>query len=97
MTFVEQGARTFRRAGWPLLASVVVLCTLISEPASACSVCNGIQEEASRKAFVGTTAFLTFLPMILIGIAVSFFVRRTLAQEREQEAQRVETEAQRVA
>ncbi len=93
----KQRTHTPRGAGWSLLAFVVVLCTLATDPALACPVCTGIEEEASRKAFVGTTALLTFLPLILVGIAVSFFVRRTLAQEREQEAQRIDTEVQRVA
>ncbi len=100
MTLRTKEASTLSLLGWPLLALVVVLSTLTSEPVSACSVCNGIQEEASRKAFVGTTALLTFLPLILVGIVVSLFVRRTLEQERRQEALRigaVETETQRVA
>jgi hypothetical protein len=54
--------------------------------AAACTVCMGGQEEASRKAFVGTTAFLTFFPLLVLAVGVGWFVRRTLAQEREEEA-----------
>jgi hypothetical protein len=64
-------------------ALVVGLIVIVSDPVLACTVCSGGQEEASRKAFVGTTALLTFLPMVVAGSAIWFFVRRTLAQERQ--------------
>ena len=67
---------------------VVGLIVIASDPVLACTVCSGGQEEASRKAFVGTTALLTFLPMVVAGSAIWFVVRRTLAQEqRDAEAQ----------
>jgi hypothetical protein len=97
----KQAKSVYKRGllGWLLLASAVAFSMLAAvEPASACSVCNGIQEEASRKAFVGTTALLTFLPLILVGIVVSIFVRRTLERERQEERQRPDSvQAQRVA
>ena len=61
---------------------------LVPGLAMACTVCMGGQEEASRKAFIGTTAFLTFFPLLMLGLCVGWFVRRTLAQEREEEAAR---------
>ncbi|HIG00200.1 MAG TPA: hypothetical protein EYQ66_02650 [Myxococcales bacterium] len=64
-------------------ALVAALIVVVSDPVLACTVCSGGQEEASRKAFVGTTALLTFLPMVVAGSAIWFFVRRTLAQERQ--------------
>ena len=63
---------------------------LVCDPALACTVCSGGQEEASRKAFVGTTALLTFLPLLVVGTVVTLFVRRTLAQERLEESERLE-------
>ena len=40
---------------------------------------------------MGTTAFLTFLPMLVVGLMVWLFVRRTLARERVEEARRLES------
>lgn len=79
-----------RRAGLALV--VFVTAWLLPGLAAACTVCMGGQEEESRKAFVGTTAFLTFFPLLILGIGAGWFVRRTLAHEREQEeADRRET------
>jgi hypothetical protein len=88
LSFVELSA-PFGWATKLLTAMLVVgLIVIASDPVLACTVCSGGQEEASRKAFVGTTALLTFLPMIVAGSAIWFFVRRTLAQEqRDAEAQ----------
>lgn len=72
------------------LAALLVL--LLPGLAAACTVCMGGQEEASRQAFVGTTAFMTFLPLTVIGIAVVWFVRRALARE-EEDAERVRQRA----
>ena len=70
-----------------LVAGLIVV---VSDPVLACTVCSGGQEEASRKAFVGTTALLTFLPMVVAGSAIWFFVRRTLAQERQDAEAQIE-------
>lgn len=81
---------TLRRAALAMAAFAAVW--LLPGLAAACTVCMGGQEEESRKAFVGTTAFLTFFPLLMLGIAVGWFVRRTLAREREDaEALRAET------
>jgi heme/copper-type cytochrome/quinol oxidase subunit 2 len=73
-----------------LLAAILValLFALTADSALACTVCTGGQEEASRKAFVATTALLTFLPMVVVGTAVFFFVRRTRAQEQRDAQER---------
>ncbi|MDG2332992.1 MAG: hypothetical protein P8Q97_02090 [Myxococcota bacterium] len=71
-----------------MLAIVVVAGALLADAASACTVCLGAQTEASRKAFVGTTAFLTFLPLMVVGGIIALFVRRTLAQEALDESRR---------
>ncbi|MDE0885569.1 MAG: hypothetical protein OSB70_08565 [Myxococcota bacterium] len=73
-----------------ILALALVAATLLADAASACTVCLGAQTEASRKAFVGTTAFLTFLPLTVVGGVIALFVRRTLAQEALDESSRVE-------
>jgi hypothetical protein len=71
-------------AGKIMMAALVATAIVtFADPVLACTVCSGGQEEASRKAFVGTTALLTFLPMVVAGSAIWFFVRRTLAQERQ--------------
>lgn len=90
MTPTNRRRRKLGLGSWAAAAFVVALFALAADTALACSVCTGIQEEASRKAFVGTTALLTFLPLILVGIAASFFVRHTLARERQEEDRRLE-------
>jgi len=85
-----------RAAAWArrtaaVLAGVAVT-WLLPALAVACTVCMGGQEEASRKAFVGTTAFLTFFPLLMLGLVVGWFVRRTLARE-EAEAEQMREQA----
>ena len=80
-----------RRAGGMLRRASVGLVTLLASwlvpgLALACTVCMGGQEEESRKAFIGTTAFLTFFPLLMLGVVIGWFVRRALAHEREEEA-----------
>lgn len=60
--------------------------------AAACSTCVGGDTEASRKAFIGTTAFMTFFPLLMLGGVIGWFVRRALAHERQEEA-RMQAEA----
>ena len=55
---------------------------LLPLAADACAVCGAAQQEASRKAFIGTTAFMTFLPLAILFGVISWFVRRALAKER---------------
>lgn len=81
----------FRRSGRSVRAlrivSVSALATcLLPGLAAACSTCLGGDTEASRKAFIGTTAFLTFFPLLMLGGLIGWFVRRALAHEREEEA-----------
>lgn len=68
------------------LSAAVATTWLLPALAVACTVCMGGQEEASRKAFIGTTAFMTFFPLAILFVAVGWFVRRTLEREREDEA-----------
>lgn len=64
-----------------------VAVVLLWQPGSAlaCAVCGAAQQEASRKAFVGTTAFMTFLPLLMLAVLVGWFIRRTLELEREEQ------------
>jgi uncharacterized membrane protein len=75
-----------------MLASAVLLLFLVFLPDSglACTVCMGGQEESSRKAFIGTTAFLTFLPLAVVGIMAWFFFHKTFERERLEEERRVD-------
>lgn len=78
-------APTILRGALPIAAAFLTT-WLLPGLAAACTVCMGGQEEESRKAFVGTTAFLTFFPLLMLGVAVTWFVRRALAHERAQQA-----------
>ncbi|MEE3325799.1 MAG: hypothetical protein VX252_00520 [Myxococcota bacterium] len=68
---------------------VLAMAFLLASPtfALACAVCGAVQEEATRKAFVGTTAFMTFLALGVVFVLVGWFIRRTLQHE-EEECQR---------
>lgn len=46
-----------------------------TKPAFACAVC-AIPSEASRYAYYGTTAFLTFLPLFMIGGVVYYIAKK---------------------
>jgi hypothetical protein len=70
------------------LAAVVAIALFAPGAADACSVCFSTTEE-NRWAFIGTTVFLSVLPLgILLGIGV--WLRRTvLAMERHHDTARV--------
>ena len=73
-----------------ILSAAFVLLAVLGWPEAveACTVCMSGQEEESRKAFIGTTAFMTFFPLLMLGVVVGLFIRRTLAQEEAEEAAR---------
>jgi hypothetical protein len=56
------------------LAALVVPCT--PGIAAACSVCMSGREDENKLAFILTTAFMTVLPLCLIGGVVLFLRRR---------------------
>lgn len=67
-------------AGVALLAPALAL---------ACPVCGVGTNEANRRAFIGSTIFLSLLPLAMIGGLVAWGVWRVRKQERErQEAAR---------
>jgi hypothetical protein len=57
---------------------------LLASPAlaSACAVCFSAKNEATRIAFLGTTVFLTALPLFLIGGVIFWLARRIEQAER---------------
>jgi hypothetical protein len=54
--------------------------------AQACAVCFTGRADEQRVAFLVTTIFMTFLPLILIGLGVTAFIRRVRRIEAEREA-----------
>jgi formate hydrogenlyase subunit 3/multisubunit Na+/H+ antiporter MnhD subunit len=67
-------------------ALAVVATWLLPGFAAACSTCLGGDTEASRKAFIGTTAFMTFFPLLMLVGVIGWFIRRALRHEREEDA-----------
>lgn len=64
------------------LASLIALAILWSPQfASACSVCMTGKTDETRVAFIVTTAFLTFLPLGMIGGFVWWLRRRAFAMQ----------------
>ena len=66
-----------------LAAVIVIVLAILLAPqlASACSVCMTGKTDEIRVAFIVTTAFLTFLPLGLIGGLVWWLRRRALAMQ----------------
>lgn len=56
-----------------LLALVVVSSP---EIARACSVCSAGRDDETRAAFIGTTVFLSVLPLVVIGAGVLWLRKR---------------------
>jgi hypothetical protein len=67
------------------LSAVAVLVVWSPELSQACSVCSAGREDENRLAFILTTAFLTFLPLSMIGGFVWYLRRRYLQLELELE------------
>lgn len=65
--------RGFVRTG--TLVGLAVALVLLPGAAHACSVCFQSQSGATRVAFIASTAFMTFLPLAVVG-GVAFWVRR---------------------
>ncbi len=62
-----------RRALLPGALTLAVSGALLATTeAFACPVCGTAKTEASRQAFVGSTVFLSLLPLVLIGALVGF-------------------------
>ena len=64
------------------LASLAALAIVLSpQLANACSVCMTGKDDETRAAFIAMTAFMTFLPIGLIGGLVWWLRRRALARQ----------------
>ncbi len=64
------------KSAW--LPAVAVLIVWSPEISQACSVCSAGREDENRLAFILTTAFLSFLPLSIIGGFVWYLRRRSL-------------------
>lgn len=68
-----------------LLCPLLVLGWLFQpSEALACAVCFS-GEEANRIAYIGTTAFLTFFPLIMVGCSIYIVRRHIVRRTRELE------------
>jgi len=65
-----------------LCAALALAWTLVPTEAWACAVCFS-GEEANRIAYIGTTAFLTFFPLIMVGVSIYVVRRHILRRTRE--------------
>lgn len=66
---------------WGLCLSSFLLAWTLTPSALACAVCFSAKNEASRLAFIITTAGLTLLPLLFIAWGVWWVVKRERAQE----------------
>lgn len=63
---------------WAALAPALALgLGMLPGVACACPVCMAARDEAERLALLGTTVFLTALPVIMIGGLIIWIARRT--------------------
>lgn len=70
-----------RASGWRA-AAIVVIAVWAPRLASACPVCTAGRDEENRIAFIATTAFLTFFPLLMIGGVVWWLRKRVRQIER---------------
>jgi len=68
----------------PLQVAFAALLLLAPRAVHACSVCVGTQEGDTRTAFILMTAFMTFLPLTMIGGIVWWLRRRFRELELEE-------------
>jgi len=59
---------------------------LAAESAAACPVCFQSANDENRTAFMLMTGFLTVLPLLLIGFAIRWYVRRVKEFEKQNRA-----------
>ena len=72
-----------------LVAFAVVLSPQL---ARACAVCMSGKTDETRAAFIAMTAFMTFLPMILIGGFVWWLLRRAAAMRSIEAPRRIQAD-----
>lgn len=72
-----------------LLPAMVLAAVLLAvESAAACPVCFQSANDENRTAFMLMTGFLTVLPLLLIGFAIRWYVRRVKQFEKQNRAHR---------
>jgi hypothetical protein len=75
------------RRGLSVLVGCVVF--LLPSLAAACAVCMSNDQEDTRLAFILTTAFMTFMPLTVLFLAIRWFVRRAKVHDLDQDEIRV--------
>ncbi len=75
-----------------LALALVALVLVASVPAEACAVCFQAKSDATRIAFIASTAAMTFLPLAVVG-GVAWWVRRRFAQAEAHSTRRSPTSA----
>jgi hypothetical protein len=69
---------------WNVAGSLAALMTVAAPSiAFACPVCFAAKDEANRVAFLGTTVFLTSLPVLMISSLIYWVARRSHALDSE--------------
>ena len=76
-------SRQSEKAFAPLIAGFLVLTPQLAE---ACSVCGAGRDEANRVAFIVTTAFMSILPLLIIGGLIMWLRARFRALEDVQQS-----------
>jgi heme/copper-type cytochrome/quinol oxidase subunit 2 len=75
------------------LALLAVLFLLITNETWACVVC-GTAKEASRKAFIYTTAALSLIPLMMIGGLIFYLYWMTNRRQKREQTSQVEPEGE---
>lgn len=66
-------------------ACTALVALLVSVVASACPVCGVGTNEANRQAFIGSTIFLSLLPLAMMGGLIGWGIWHVRRRERERE------------
>ena len=73
----------------PLIRAMVLAAVLLAvESAAACPLCFQSANDENRTAFMLMTGFLTVLPLLLIGFAIRWYVRRVKQFEKQNRSHR---------
>jgi energy-converting hydrogenase Eha subunit A len=69
-TLLVRGEEVVARVVVPLFLLILMLAALLPGIAEACAVCAPTDDEEVRMAFIVSTAFMTFFPLIVLGSVV---------------------------
>jgi len=92
----ERVARVQRASRSWFAVVIVAIAVWIPRIALACPVCTAGRDEENRIAFIVTTAFLTFFPLLMIGGIVWWLRNRVRRMERAASAAPTAIEAKRM-